>query len=119
MSFWSHRASLLVMLVGASGSALAQEYYLQPRGYVGAEVDSNRDLVTSGPKTTSEGYAADLGATVGIATPQSDTTLRPEVAFYDYPKLSESSVKSVLDFLSNYHTQRAQYGIYGEYSYAN
>jgi hypothetical protein len=133
MSFWFLRgfhinvlrrrfctvAAACIALAGASGPAAAQYYYFQPRATVGVEVDSNRDLVTSGPTTAAVGGAVEGGATMGLATPLSDTTIRPDVTYSDYPKLSERSVKSGLDFLSLYHTQRAKFSISGNISYAN
>jgi hypothetical protein len=133
MSFWFPRGfhinflrrrfctvgAACIALAGASGPAAAQYYYFQPRATVGVEVDSNRDLVTSGPTEAAVGGAVEGGATMGLATPLSDTTLRPDVTYTDYPKLDEKSVKSVLDFLSNYHTERAKFSIYGEISYSD
>jgi len=108
---------VLIFLVGAGTSARADEYYVQPRADVGVEVDSNRDMVSSGPKTTAEGYSAEAGATIGIATPVSDTTLRPQVNYYDYPILSENVLDSRLDFASSFDLPRTHFGIYGVFDH--
>jgi hypothetical protein len=132
MSFWSHRTHVipeaqhrirvfgaLIVVSGAGGSAVAQEVYVQPLADVSVEADSNRDMVTTGPKESSAGYSAMAGAMVGIATPESNTTLRPLVTYYDYPQLSESAVRGTLDFASAYTGQRTQFGLYGKFDYSD
>jgi hypothetical protein len=108
---------VLIALAVSGVPAVADEYYMQPRADVGVDVDTNRSLVTSGPKPTSVGYDGEVGATVGIATPVSDTTLRPQISYYDYPSLSQSDLEERLDFASAYNSQRAHLGIYGEFDH--
>jgi len=116
--FWCSALGALIFLVGSGGPAAADEYfYVQPRAFVSTEVDSNRDMVTSGPTTTSEGYGAQAGATIGIATPESDTTIRPQLDYYDFPNLSETALEGRADFASSLNAQRNQLGISGEYDH--
>jgi hypothetical protein len=126
MSFWSRRSDAIIerdhrvaaigaFMIIAGGAAVAADVYVQPRADIGVEVDTNRDMVSSGPTTTAEGTDVEAGATVGIATPESDTTLRPQVRYYDYPELDETSLEGRMDFASTYNSQRNQFGIYGEF----
>jgi hypothetical protein len=112
-------AGALLALGLAAVPAGAQEYYFQPRADIGVEYDTDRDLVTSGPKQSSEGYLAGGGATLGIATPTTDTTLRPQLNYSDYPVLSESALQELLDFNSVYSGQRSQAGIYGRFDHSD
>jgi hypothetical protein len=126
MSFWSRKpraglmaeyrtpALTLLFVTSASGSAAAAQYYFEPQFEVSTEVDTNRDLVTSGPTVTAEGYAVSAGAKMGIATPTSDTTLLPRFGYIDYPKLSEHSAEELMDFSSAWRSQRSQFYTWGE-----
>jgi hypothetical protein len=96
-------------------SVRAAEVYVQPRADVRAEVDTNRSFATSGAKSTSEGYAADVGATWGIATPLSDTKISPQVGYVDYPKAHENALQASLDLSSSYHSQLSDFSLYGKF----
>jgi hypothetical protein len=107
-------AAFVTFVLGCSPwtVASAAEVYVQPGAEVHAEVDSNRNLATSG-KTTSEGYAANVGGVWGVATPLSDTTLRPQLGYVDYPKDHEHSLLGSLDLASTYNSQRSGFSLYG------
>jgi hypothetical protein len=105
------------LLPGAS--AVAAEVYVQPQAEVHAEVDSNRNLIATGNKFTSEGYSGTVGALWGIATPLSETQIRPQLGYVDYPKDHEHDLQGSLDFSSNYHDQRNSFSLAGSYGRAD
>jgi hypothetical protein len=109
----------LLAFLTAAGSARAAETYFQPQAEVGVEVDSNRNLVTSGDtvnkKETSGGGNADVSGIWGIATPRSDSTIRPEVAFSDYPNLHTHDLRTLLDLNSQFRSERSQIGVEGQF----
>jgi hypothetical protein len=113
---WTALGALAVL---AGGAAEAAETYIQPQAYVATEVDSNRDLLPSGPYSSAEGYGAMAGATVGIATPDSDTTIKPVLTYFDFPQLHESDIRSITDFNASYNGQRVQAGISGRFDYSD
>ena len=103
-----------------STSIMAAEVYVQPSGEVRAEVDNNRNFVTvAGGKETTEGYTGTVGATVGIATPQSDTTIKPQVSFVDFPKVKEHELEEVADWLSSYHSPRTDFSVFARFDHRN
>jgi hypothetical protein len=122
MSSWCREcprylATLVLLALGAS--AKAAEVYFQPQAEVGIEEDSNRNLVTSGDlvakKESSEGYSAEASGTWGIATPTSDFTIRPEVSYSDYPRLSTNALRTLLDLNSQFHSDRGQASLEGRF----
>jgi hypothetical protein len=126
MSYWfrdvNARGSTAMLAVGAlvavaGAPAFAADVYFQPRGEVGAELNSNRDLIVSGPKKSSEGYSAEAGATIGIKTPLSVTTLKPQLSYTDYPDVDQNSLQGVMDFSSQYSSQRTQLGVFGRFDH--
>ena len=66
-------------------------------------------------ESTSEGFAADVGATWGIVTPLSETKLSPQIGYVDYPKDHESSLQGSLDLVSGYHSQRSDFSVSGKF----
>ena len=132
MSFWSRSGhagagardrsaaiGALLVLTATSGSAMAAEYYFQPQLDVSSEVDSNRDLVSSGPTQTAVGYGARAGAAMGIATPTSDTTVLPRFNYENYPRLSEHTTEEIMDFSSFWHSQRSQFSAWGQVDHSS
>jgi len=99
----------------AGESAVAAEVYVQPRADLQAEVDTNRNFLSTGPKTTSEGYAGDVGALWGIATPLSDTTFRAQVGYVDFPKDHQKAAEGSADLASTYDSQRSDFSITGRF----
>jgi len=122
MLFWcrdglAYLAALL--LLASAGSARAAQVYSQPQVDVGVEVDTNRNMVASGdptgPKETSEGNTVDAADTIGIATPRSDTTIRPEIRYAEYPTLDTDDLRTILDVDSQYRSQRDEASFEGRY----
>jgi hypothetical protein len=96
--------------------AVAAEIYVQPQGELQAEVDSNRRFASAGNKTTGEGYAGTVGLIWGVATPLSDTIIRPQIGYVDFPKDSEKAVQGSVDLASSYHSQRSNVSIFGTFN---
>jgi hypothetical protein len=104
--------AVLAACIPVGGAAIAAQVYVQPAAEVRAEVDSNRALATA-DKKTSEGYSANLGLTVGIVTPRSDTTIKPQLGYSDYPRDKEHSALGLLEVSSNYLSPRSDFSVYG------
>jgi len=123
MSCWCHKGkgslAVLVMSAFSLSSVKAAEFYFQPQAEVGVEADSNRNMVASGDfvdkRGASEGYSGDAIGIWGIATPLTDTTIRPEVSYADYPRVDTNDLRTVLDLNSQAHSQRGQGGIEGRF----
>ena len=93
----------------------AAEYYVQPMASISAEEDSNLDLqpASQGPVSSNTGYIGDAAALFGIATPDSDTTIRPRVDYRDYPSDSaDDRLEEWLDLNSIYRAQRGRASLY-------
>jgi hypothetical protein len=91
----------------------AAEVFYQPIVSVQAEADSNLDL-DPGVKQWVEGYLADAATLIGIATPNSDTIIKPRLMYRYYPKDSaDDRLEAHLDFNSDYKTQRSSANISG------
>ncbi|MDP9009202.1 MAG: hypothetical protein M3N91_10965 [Pseudomonadota bacterium] len=98
-------------------SAYSAEVFIQPIAYVGAETNSNLDL-TPGGQAEVTGYNATVASLIGIATPNSATTIRPRLDYRDYPTdRGDNRLEEYLDFNSNYKTQRSSAGISGSYDH--
>lgn len=96
-------------------SVRAAEYYVQPQASITAEADSNLDLqpASQGPVSTQGGYIGDAAAIFGIATPDSDTTIRPRVDYRDYPSDSaDDRLEEYLDLSSVYRGERSRASLY-------
>jgi Putative beta-barrel porin 2 len=106
-------ASLLVAGMSlAAVSGQAAEVYWQPTASLTAEENTNIDL-SPPPVSSTAGYIADAAALIGIATPQSDTTLRPRVDYRDYPTDStDNRLEEYLDVNSSYRSQRSKASMY-------
>jgi hypothetical protein len=93
--------------------AAAAEVFYQPIASLTAETDSNLDL-DSGPHKQLEGYLLDAATTIGIATQESMTTLRPRLVYRDYPGDSpDDRLEAYLDINSAYRTQRSTFTLLG------
>ena len=96
-------------------SALAAEYYIQPVASISAEADSNLDLqpASQGPVSTQGGYIGDVASLFGIATPDTETTIRPRVDYREYPSDSyDDRLEEYLDLNSVYRGERDRASIY-------
>jgi hypothetical protein len=99
----------------AAAPVFAAQVYVQPVAAISAETDSNLDLLpaSQGTAKTVEGYVADASALIGIATPDSDTTIRPRIDYRDYPSASEDDrLEGNLDLVSAYRDQRSKGSVY-------
>src|SRR5271166_450565 len=102
--------------VGA-GIALAApgfgaEVYVQRIVSVSAEDNTNLDM-QQGPNSKTAGYSADAATLIGVATPNSNTTIKPRVEYWDYPTDSaDDRLEGYLDVSSTYKTQRSNASIY-------
>ncbi len=104
----------------AAGSALAAngvfaaETYIQPSAALTIENNTNLDLEPGVSTQNIQGYAAKLAALFGIATPNSDSTIRPRLEYRDYPSDSQDNrLEAYLDFISNYRGVRSNASIVG------
>ncbi|MGH8322601.1 MAG: hypothetical protein ACRETD_02195, partial [Steroidobacteraceae bacterium] len=111
-----------VGLIGAACAAAAWgppahaalEYFV-PRVEATAESDSNIDLDPT-RKTHAYGYGGLVLADIGVATPRSDTAIRPELNYLRYPdQTGISQLDSRLDLRSEFATQRSQFTLYGRF----
>jgi hypothetical protein len=104
--------SIFVVAVMASVPGFAAEVYVQPVASISAEYNSNLDL-QPGPNRGVEGYVADLATIVGIATPDSNTTLRPRIDYRDYPAdPTDNRLEEYLDLNTAYRGQRSKASMY-------
>jgi hypothetical protein len=95
------------------GLAIGAEVIVQPSAYVGVESNSNLDL-TPGGQAEVTGYVANLASVVGIATPNSSTTIKPRLDYRDYPTDKEDNrLEAYLDFNSAFKGQRSSASISG------
>lgn len=109
---------VLAGLVGLpAGSAAAADTYVQPR--VDLRVENNDNFyLTPGGSADSDiyGYIADAQALIGIATPRSDTSMRPRVRFQEYPDSDEMErFEAFFDLRSRYTWERSEFLLLGKY----
>jgi len=99
----------------AAAPVYAAQVYVQPMATISAETDSNLDLVpaSQGGANSVEGNIADASALIGIATPDSETTIIPRIDYRDYPSASyDNRLEGYLDLISAYRTQRSKGDVY-------
>jgi hypothetical protein len=112
--------SAALALLSIGGTASAQQIYFQPQAEVGIQEDSNRNLVPSGDtvdkKSWATGVSGDANGLLGIATPRTDTTIRPDVSFDEYPSLHTHDLNTLLDLNSGFHDQRDQASLQGQFN---
>jgi hypothetical protein len=114
----THLVSGLVV-VGVAGSVHAAQYYVQPVATVAAETNSNIDLDPGGGPRV-EGYGADAAALISIATPDSETTVRPRIRYEDYPKdTGLNRLEAMFDFNSRYRSPRNDFSLSGRFDHLN
>lgn len=100
-------------------STMAAEVYVQPTASLSAEYDSNLDLDTTGIQSN-QGYTADAATLIGIATPDTDTTIKPRLRYEDFPQeTSLSRLEAMLDFNSRYTSTRSNFLIFGRFDHLN
>lgn len=107
------RLGLPLLVTMAIAPAYAAQVYVQPTATLTAENDTNLDLTPGSPGNV-QGYLANVGALIGIAGPNWDTTISPRLDYRDYPKDSgDNRLEEYLDFRSDYQTQRSSASITG------
>ena len=102
-------ALCLVQPVGAA------EYYMQPMASITAEHDSNVELqpASQGPAGATFGYIGAAAALFGIATPDSNTTIRPRIDYRNYPSDHvDDRLEEFLDLNSAYRGERQHASLY-------
>jgi hypothetical protein len=97
----------VVLLAFGARAAGAADVYFQPKMDVTVDGNSNRELVSSGPTTASEGYYADFGGTLNYLTPDSTVIFRPKLGYEDYPQVGEKDFMALGDLYSDFKTERS------------
>ena len=120
------RRALLVMAVGSMAPAISQaaDVYVQPQAELRAEYNDNFGLQpTTDSNSDVYGFIADAQALIGIATPRSDTSLRPRVRLQEYPNADDlpagekvKPFEAFLDLRSTYEWQRSDLLVIARYS---
>ncbi|HEY6454248.1 MAG TPA: hypothetical protein VIY90_03095 [Steroidobacteraceae bacterium] len=105
----------MALLAFGTTAASADDLYFQPRMDVQVSVNSNRDLVSSGPTTASEGYYANFGGTLNYLTPDSTVIFRPQVGYEDYPRVGEKDSLAIADLYSDHRTERSDFLVTGQF----
>ena len=129
MSWWSSKEcfagaapprSLVTLLVfSVSAPVLSAEYYVQPVVTALAETNSNMQLNPAGG-TPQQGYGADASALIGIATPNSDTNVRPRLRYAYYsqePQLNK--LEGIFDFNTTYKSPVSSFSLSGRFDQLN
>ena len=96
----------------ATGAGAAEVYY-QPVIALSTAYNSNIDLDPL-HRQSAEGYFADVATSIGIATPQSDTTLQPRLLYNYYPSASQRNrLEGFLNLSHRYSWQRDRFSLAG------
>jgi len=100
------------------GTSFAAQTYVQPQFDLRAESSDNFNLIPGGsPDSDVYGYIADLQALIGIATPRSNTSIRPRVRLQEYPDRDDMErLEAFLDVRSQYKWERSEFLVLGKYS---
>jgi hypothetical protein len=112
------RNRLAVALAAAVASAaaaptFAADVYYQPQASLTVEGDTNLDM-DPGSRSRTEGNVVSLATVIGIATPTSDSTIRPRVEYRDYPEDSgDNRFEGYLDFNTTQRWQRSTASVFG------
>jgi len=98
--------------------SLAADTYVEPQIDVRAEGNTNFDLVPGGsPYSNVYGYIADAQALIDIATPRSETSLRPRLRLQEFPERQDlQRIEGFFDLRSRYEWQRSNFLLIGRYS---
>jgi len=106
-------------LLAVSAPVLGAEYFVQPVATVTAEQNSNIDLDPFNPSRVA-GYGADAAALIGVATPDSETTIKPRIRYADYPKESTlNRVEGMVDFSTRLSAPRSLFTVSGRFDHLN
>jgi hypothetical protein len=106
------------MAAATAGTAQAADTYVQPQAELRAETNSNFNLAPGGGSGSDVyGYIADLQALIGIATPRSDTSMRPRVRMQEYPDRDNlERLEAFFELRSVYRWERSELLTIGRYS---
>jgi hypothetical protein len=110
-------AALLSGAVLSATSAHAAQVYVQP--IISTQVQSSTNLgLDPGVDDRTESYSADAATLIGIATPSSDTTLKPRLQYRDYSDASRRDrLEAFLDLSTLYTGQRSSFLMFGRYEH--
>lgn len=107
-------AALLSGAALAATSVHAAQVYVQPIVSTQAQTHSNLGLDPDGETISAEGFFADAAAVIGIATPSSDTTIKPRLLYRKYPDVPRlDRLEGMLDFATLYRGQRGSFSMFG------
>ena len=99
-------STVIAVLTGATpvSAALAAQTYSQPWVDLRTELNDNWDLAPGGGDDSEVyGFIGEFQSLFGIATPRSDTSIRPRIVLQEYPDREElSKVLAYLDLRSTY-----------------
>jgi hypothetical protein len=104
--------ALLLLVYGLP--AVSDEFYFQPRMDVSVNGNTNRELLTNGPTSPSEGYYANFGGTMNYRTPDSTIILRPQLGYEDYPQVGEHDTFIITDLYSDFRSERSDFLLTGQ-----
>lgn len=111
-------AALLSGGVLATMSVHAAQVYVQPIVSTQAQTHSNLGLERDGETVSAEGFFADAAAVIGIATPSSDTTIKPRLLYRKYPDVPRlDRLEGMLDFSTFYSGQRSSFQMFGRFEH--
>ena len=111
--------SLLAAAVAGVAPAYCADVFVTPTAYIGAETNSNLDLEPGGAQEVT-GYVANMSSLIGIATPNSATTIKPRLDYRDYPTdQGDNRLEGFLDFNSFYKGQRSSASISGKATFVS
>ncbi|HEY6454160.1 MAG TPA: hypothetical protein VIY90_02650 [Steroidobacteraceae bacterium] len=101
----------------AAASAPAAEVYYQPLFSLTGGWDNNIELAPVASQRVSTSSAiADVGTVIGIATPTSQTTIRPDVRYEYYASASDlDRLEASLDLNSKLRYERDQLTVWGRF----
>jgi hypothetical protein len=106
-------------MVLLAGVASAADVRTQPQIDLRLEQNDNFGLVPGGsPESDIYGYIADAVWLIDMATPRSDTLLRPRIKFQDFPDRDQMQrFEGFLDMNSQYRWERGKFEIIGHVSH--
>src|SRR5579864_2212928 len=108
-----------VPLLFAIPSSRAAQVYFQPVVTLSEQYDSNLDLAPT-EQQANIGYIADAATLIGIASPDSDTSIRPRLRYSEYPNEAVlNRLEAMLDLNSSYSTPRSRFNIFGRFDHLN
>jgi hypothetical protein len=107
-----------ILALAAAADAWAQQTVITPAVDVGAEWDSNREML---PETanadSSMSYKATLETTFARNTPRSQTTFRPRIVAQEFPDRSGiDPIEAFVDLRTNYRTLKGSFDLLGRWA---